>query len=304
MNDGRPIPLKTILEVEHTTTYSYAQPVTFGEHRVLFRPRAAHDIQVLSESIEVSPASDVHWIFDVLSNSVTVVTPREPANTLRIACRFSIVHGGTDHLDLPVEPRAERYPFDYTEEERLDLGALLEPHYPDAEGKLYEWTREFFRDEARPRTKDLLVAMTSRIKSEFQYQARDAEGVQTPEETLALGSGSCRDFTLLMMEAARRLGLAARFVSGYLYDPKLDSGEGVGIVGAGATHAWLQVFIPGSGWVPFDPTNSIFGGSSLIRVAYARDPSQAPPVAGTWFGASGDYLGLTVDVKVRRRAYP
>ena len=107
-------------------------------------------------------------------------------------------------------------------------------------------------------------------------------------------------YRVCAQDEARRLGLAARFVSGYLYDPKLDSGEGVGIVGAGATHAWLQVFIPGAGWVPFDPTNSIFGGSSLIRVAYARDPSQAPPVAGTWFGASGDYLGLTVDVKVRR----
>ena len=300
MNERGRIPENTVLEVEHVTTYRYAQPVTFGEHRVMFRPRAAHDIRVLSDSIEVTPESDVHWVFDVLSNSVTVVTPRVAADTLCIACRFTIAHNAANHLDLPVAPHAERYPFDYTEEERLDLGALREPHYPDSEGKLYEWTREFFRDDVRPRTKDLLVAMTNRIKSEFRYQARDAEGVQTPEETLAYGSGSCRDFTLLMMEAVRRLGLAARFVSGYLYDPKLDSGEEVGIVGAGATHAWLQVFIPGSGWVPFDPTNSIFGGASLIRVAYARDPSQAPPVAGTWFGVGGDYLGLTVDVKVRR----
>ncbi len=302
MTDRREIPAATILEVEHTTTYRYAQPVTFGEHRVMFRPRAAHDIQVLSDSIEVAPESDIHWIFDVLSNSVTVVTPRVAADTLRIECRFAITHNATNHLDLPVEPRAERYPFDYTEEERLDLGALREPHYPDAEGRLYEWTRELFGNDARPRTKDLLVAMANRIKSEFRYQERQAEGVQTPEETLALGSGACRDFTLFMMEAVRRLGLAARFVSGYLYDPKLDSGEEVGIVGAGATHAWLQVFIPGSGWVPFDPTNSIFGGASLIRVAYARDPSQAPPVAGTWFGATGDYLGMSVDVKVRRRS--
>lgn len=295
--------MKTILEVEHVTTYRYARPVAFGEHRVMFHPRAAHDIQVLSASIEVAPESDIHWIFDVLSNSVTVVTPLAPADVLRIDCRFAIAHGATHHLDLPVEPSAQRFPFDYSADERLDLGALLEPHYPDPDGRLYEWTRDFLRDDPRPRTKDLLVSMANPIKSQFRYQARDAEGVQTPTETLTLGSGSCRDFSLLMMEAARRFGLAARFVSGYLYDPKLDSGLGDAIIGAGATHAWLQIFVPGSGWVPFDPTNSLFGGPSLIRVAYARDPSLAAPVAGAWTGVPGDYLGMEVKVEVRRCAF-
>ena len=131
--------------------------------------------------------------------------------------------------------------------------------------------------------------------------ARDEEGTQQPHETLKLGSGSCRDFALLMMEAARRLGFATRFVSGYLYDPALDDGEDSGTVGAGYTHAWLQAYLPGAGWVPFDPTNNLLGGTQLIRVGIARDPSQAAPVSGSWFGESGDYLGMDVSVTVQRR---
>jgi transglutaminase-like putative cysteine protease len=142
--------------------------------------------------------------------------------------------------------------------------------------------------------------MTDAIKSGFRYVERDEEGTQTPDETLKLGSGSCRDFALLMMEAVRRLGMAARFVSGYLYDPALDEGPDEGIVGAGATHAWLHVYLPGAGWVPFDPTNSIFGGSSLIRVAFARDPRLAAPLTGSWFGGAGDFQGMEVKVAVKR----
>ena len=132
---------------------------------------------------------------------------------------------------------------------------------------------------------------------------RHEEGTQPPLQTLALGSGTCRDFALLMIEAVRRLGLAARFVSGYLYDPALDAGAGAQGV-AGSTHAWLQVYLPGPGWVSFDPTNQAQGGTRLIRVAVARHPAQATPVAGSWFGTNGAYLGMDVDVQVRRQAPP
>jgi transglutaminase-like putative cysteine protease len=142
--------------------------------------------------------------------------------------------------------------------------------------------------------------MNQSIRDNFRYAARDEEGTQTPLETLKLNSGSCRDFTLLMMEAARRLGVATRFVSGYLYDPALDGSDSDGTVGAGYTHAWLQAYLPGAGWVPFDPTNNLLGGTHLIRVGIARDPSQAAPISGSWFGESGDYLGMTVSVTVQR----
>lgn len=293
--------MSTVLEVEHVTHYRYAKPVRFGEHRLMFRPRAGHDIQVLDASVAVNVPARIEWMHDTQSNSVTLVTPESTSSELRIECRFRIRHHGVlGASELPLAPHARRWPFDYSADERRDLGAMLEPHYTDPDGRLFEWMRPFLAPAVRPDTRELLVSMADAIKSGFRYAARVDEGTQTPDETLKLGSGSCRDFALLMMEAVRRLGMGARFVSGYLYDPELDEGNDEGIVGAGATHAWLHVYLPGAGWVPFDPTNSIFGGSSLIRVAYARDPRLAAPLTGSWFGNADDFEGMDVMVEVRR----
>ena len=186
-------------------------------------------------------------------------------------------------------------------DERFDLEQYLRPHHDDPGGHLTAWARQFIRTDGLTGTRDLLVKMNEFIRVNFRYAERDEEGTQTPQATLKLNSGSCRDFALLMMEAARRLGIATRFVSGYLYDPALDGGKDAGTVGAGSTHAWLQAYLPGAGWVPFDPTNNLLGGNQLIRVGVARDPSQAAPIAGSWYGEPGDYLGMTVNVVVKRR---
>jgi transglutaminase-like putative cysteine protease len=166
------------------------------------------------------------------------------------------------------------------------------------------WARRFLRTDGPTGTREMLVQMNQHIRDNFTYRSREEEGTQTPLQTLALAGGTCRDFALLMMEAARRLGIAARFVSGYLYDPALDvaaePAAGGGTVGAGTTHAWLQVYLPGAGWVPFDPTNNLLGGYQLIRVAVARDPRQAAPIVGVWYGEKEAYAGLTATVQVRR----
>jgi transglutaminase-like putative cysteine protease len=288
-------------DIVHTTVYRYRQPVTFGEHRVMFRPRDSHDLRVLATDLDVSPEADVRMIQDPLSNSVALVQPLEKADTLQIVCSFTIEHAHSMNLELPLSPSAELFPFSYTTEERYDLEHYLRPYHDDPDGELTAWARQFIRTDGPTGTRDLLVAMNQTIRDKFVYLARDEEGTQQPIETLKLGSGSCRDFALLMMEAARRLGVATRFVSGYLYDPALDDGEDSGTVGAGYTHAWLQAYLPGAGWVPFDPTNNLLGGTQLIRVGVARDPSQAAPVSGSWFGESGDYLGMDVNVTVQRR---
>jgi transglutaminase-like putative cysteine protease len=297
-----------VFAVEHETVYRYAKPVRFLEHRLLYRPRSAHDFDVLASSLEVTPKADVREIQDVFSNSVTLFTPRSEGDTLRVVARFAIRWTGARRVEQPIAPHAERYPFDYTSEERRDLGARLEPHYPDPDGRLYAWTRSFFAREPRPRTRELLERMARRIHADFDYVARDTEGTQAPGETLELRSGTCRDFALLMMEAVRRLGIASRYVSGYLYDPALDrddDGDGVAEVqGAGATHAWLHAYLPGAGWVPFDPTNPKAGQGRHIRVAHARDPGQALPLQGNWYGAAGDYLGMDVRVVVSRLRSP
>ncbi len=294
-------------DITHTTTYRYAQPVTFGEHRVMFRPRDSHDLRVLATDLDVSPESTVRMIQDPHSNSVALVQPLKRATELKIVCSFTIEHAHTNNLELPLSPTAEFFPFAYSVDERFDLEQYLRPHHDDPDGKLTAWARQFIRTDGPTITRNLLVAMNQFIRDEFEYAARDEEGTQSPIRTLELGSGSCRDFALLMMEAARRLGVATRFVSGYLYDPALDEGaaaeestENPTTVGAGATHAWLQAYLPGAGWVPFDPTNNLLGGSQLLRVGVARDPTQAAPVRGSWYGAPDAYLGMDVAVRVRR----
>jgi len=294
-------------DIVHTTVYNYQQPVTFGEHRVMFRPRDSHDQRVLATDLEVSPEADIRLILDAHSNSVALVQPSEPATELKIVCSFTIEHAHSNNLELPLSPSAEIFPFAYGVEERFDLEQYLRPHHDDPGGTLTAWARQFLRTDGPTHTRDMLVQMNQHIRDNFRYVARDEEGTQPPHRTLELGAGSCRDFALLMMEAGRRLGVATRFVSGYLYDPTLDEddkhvdAEDSPTVGAGFTHAWLQAYLPGAGWVPFDPTNNLLGGTQLIRVGVARDPSQAAPVSGSWFGKPDDYLGMTVSVTVKRR---
>ena len=293
-------------DIVHTTVYRYREPVEFGEHRVMFRPRDSHDLRVLATDLEVSPESTIRLIQDPHSNSVALVQPTLPATELRIVCTFTIEHAQSQNLELPLAPWAEFFPFAYTVEERFDLEHYLRPHHDDPGGQLTTWARQFIRTDGPTHTRELLVQMNQHIRDQFRYAARDEEGTQTPLQTLELGSGSCRDFALLMMEAARRLGVATRFVSGYLYDPALDQAAtpgvaaGNGTVGAGSTHAWLQAYLPGAGWVPFDPTNNLLGGNQLIRVGVARDPSQAAPISGTWFGSPDAYLGMDATVQVQR----
>ena len=209
-------------DITHTTVYRYSEPVTFGEHRVMFRPRDSHDLRVLATDLECSPPCDVRMIQDTHSNSVALVTPLEPAAELKIVCTFGIEHAHSLNLELPLAPSAEIFPFAYSVEERFDLEPYMRPHHDDPEGVLTHWARQFMRTDGPTGTRTLLMQMNQFIRDHFGYVARDEEGTQSPLRTIALGTGSCRDFALLMMEAVRRLGMATRFVSGYLYDPALD----------------------------------------------------------------------------------
>ena len=262
---------------------------------MMLRPRDSHDTRLLATKLDINPQpTSVRWLFDVFGNSVAIASFGEPTNLLQIESEIQLEHFESSEPDCPLEPYAETFPFSYSAEEAPDLARLLERQYGDPEHEVDLWAQSFQSNEGRTQTLAMLTAITQSIKQQdFQYMAREAEGVQTPVETLHLHSGSCRDFALLMMEAARALGLASRFVSGYLYTASAENNPNVG---GGATHAWLQIYLPGSGWVEFDPTNSIVGNRDLIRVAIARDPSQAVPISGSWTGKPANYLGMSVEV--------
>jgi transglutaminase-like putative cysteine protease len=288
----------TVLNVRHKTTYVYGRPVEFGEHRLMSRPRDSHDLRLLDTTLVIEPpASALRWMHDVFGNSIAIATFNQAAQQLVFESGFRAEHFPAGPRALEVEAYAAKFPFNYSADDARDLSHTKDRHYPDPEHKIDTWAKAVVERTPGGGTLDVLTAMTEGINGQFKYEERDAVGVQSPLETLELGSGSCRDFAVFMMEASRSLGLAARFVSGYLYDEQLIDGGG-GLVGGGSTHAWAQVFLPGAGWVEFDPTNALIGGRNLIRVAVARDASQAAPLMGSYKGEPTDFVSMSVEVQV------
>ncbi|WPZ36380.1 transglutaminase family protein [Thalassobaculum sp. OXR-137] len=295
-----------VLSIIHRTEYSYREPVRFGEHRLLFRPRDSHDMRLVDSRLKILPASSVRWMHDVFSNSVAVARFDEPAERLLFESVIVVEHYPARAPVFEIDDHARYLPFAYALDDLQDLGRSVVRHHPD-DGAIEAWARSFFTG-AKTETLDLLRGMTKSVRSDFAYRPREEEGVQSPSVTLARRRGTCRDFALLMMEAVRSLGLAARFVTGYVFDPAVESAApvvnsirgGQPIQGAGATHAWVQVYLPGAGWVEYDPTNGIIGGENLIRVGVARDPSQAIPLQGSYFGPAEAFVKMDVCVDVLR----
>lgn len=289
-----------LYEVEHVTTYRYGSRVSFGPHRGMFLPRSGPYGRMLSYSATTNLRSRVRWIIDALSNVVTLIDIDEPGAELTFTFKMRGIHYGVTEADaFPVDERAEAVPVQYTPDEWNDLSGYLRPHADDPDGAVAAWAKSFVVAEQNHAT-DVIRRMLDTIGATFSYQARESEGTQLPGETLRSKSGTCRDYAWLMIEALRRIGFACRFITGYIYDAALDTGGGSGMTGSGATHAWVQVYLPGAGWLHYDPTNRISGGTDLIPVAIARHPGQAIPLQGSWFGNAGDYRGMSVNVAIRK----
>ena len=287
------------LTVTHTTTYRYANPVVFGEHRMMMRPRDSHDLRLLKTALTLHPAASVRWIHDVFGNSVGIARFRQPAEELRVVSMFQAQHFPLPEGSVVIEEYARRYPFSYDVSEAPDIGRLAERHYADPGHLVDGFARRFLEATPGQDTLGILAAITKAIKAEFTYNPRDEMGTHDPVTTLTAKAGTCRDYALLMMETARSLGFAARFVSGYLYDDSKLGDAADTLIGGGVTHAWAEIYLPGAGWVPFDPTNGLISDRNLIRVAVTRDPSQAVPLKGSFIGKAGDFLGMDVSVEIR-----
>ncbi|UHD45798.1 transglutaminase family protein [Aureimonas altamirensis] len=286
----------TIFSVRHLTTYRYARPVHFGEHRVLFRPRDSYDQRLLASSLVVEPEpSGVRWIHDVFGNCIALVQISRPAAALTFDARIRLDHTPQATPDFQINDEALSYPFAYDDEDAPDLALTIRRQYPDENDEVGRWARKFVSPAGHADTGTLLMTLCYAIRESFTYSRRIEAGTQPPAQTLRLQRGTCRDFALFMMEAVRSLGFAARFVTGYIYVADRDGSE---TLGGGSTHAWCQVYLPGAGWIEFDPTNGIVGNRDLIRVAVARDPRQAVPLSGSYKGLASDDLGMAVQVNV------
>jgi len=284
----------SLLTVRHVTVYRYSRQVGLGEHRMMFRPRESHDLRLLKTRLNITPApASLRWLHDVFDNSVAVATFDGSTSELRFESTVTLEHVETTRLEYPLEEYSQNYPFQYSDDELPNLGPALAHHYPSDDVR--RWVGRFLDPSGITGTMSLLRCITLGIKEDFVYTRRSEKGIQSPSETLESRGGSCRDFAVLMMEAVRSLGLAARFVSGYIFVPGREAG---GTVGGGATHAWMQTYLPGTGWIDFDPTNSIVGNRNLIRVAVAWDPKQVLPLWGTFVGPASSFLGMDVTVTV------
>jgi transglutaminase-like putative cysteine protease len=285
-----------LLTIHHKTEYRYVRPVAFGEHRIMLRPRDGHDLRVLASRLDIVPQPmSLRWIHDVFGNSVAIAVFDERSDTLSFTSTVTVDHTPVEEFALTPEDPAYFYPFLYASEEFPDLQHFIMPQYVDPDGALAAWARNFLDEEAPTPTFKILSRMTHGIRETFAYRRRHEHGTQHPLDTLQTGSGTCRDYALLMIEALRQLGIAARFVSGYLF---LAGDRVNGYLGGGSTHAWVQVYLPSAGWIEFDPTNGIVGSRDLIRVAVARDPRQAIPLHGVYLGAADAFREMDVNINV------
>lgn len=290
----------TAFTIRHRTIYRYRRPVALGPHRLQLRPRESRSLRVMSADIAVTPPAALAWANDVFGNAIATVSFSMPADSLIVESHIVIEHQAEPWPVFDIASSAISFPFQYSEGERLDLGALLIPQHPDPDGRLLAWAKGFVRSSPTD-TLSLLKDLNAGITTCISYQSRDDERTQSPLETLDRGRGSCRDIALLLIEAARRLGLGARIVSGYLAE-RSAPGSTIGSTDAGSTHAWAEIYLPGAGWITFDPTNRTMGDFNLIPVAVARDIKQVIPVSGSFIGAPDDFLGMTVEVGVHRVA--
>jgi transglutaminase-like putative cysteine protease len=279
------------LRIEHVTTYHYGSAVTLLPHRLLLRPREGHDIRIESAQLVIAPEHQLKWQRDVYDNSVAQVSFLEPSDRLSISSHVVLQHSQDRPLDFLVADYAVRFPFQYAAAEQSDLGPYLSPIFAEDQPLLRAWLPSFWKPGQVVETYLLLEWINKAIATGFTYEQREQPGVQTPTATLTRRAGSCRDYATLFIEACRYLGLATRFVSGYLY----SSGSGQF---PGATHAWSEVYLPGAGWTGFDSTSGQVVGNQHIAVAVHRHPESVPPVAGAFHAVTPQSPVMDVAVHV------
>jgi len=277
------------LKIVHETEYNYRSPVTFGEHRAMIRPREGHDLHIVSGSLRAEPEANVRWLRDFHDNSIAVLEFLQPGKKLFVGSEVLAELHEADLPEFAVKPLAQEFPFQYPPHEQVDIIPFRVPSYPYDGPAVQEWLLDLYRPGKTVGTAELLDALNTKIFRDFRYERREEVGVQLPCETLSKGSGSCRDYAVFMMEAARHWGFAARFVTGYI---QMEGEQ------HGATHAWTEIYLPGAGWRGYDPTNNKLAGLEHVAVGVGRAQEKTAPLTGTWSGSPDAFLGMHVKVQV------
>lgn len=277
------------IRILHRTEYFYHTPIQLGPHQAMVRPREGHDLHIKGSILEIEPQAEVRWLRDIYGNSIAVITFNEPTQYLRIHSDVTVaVYDDPDAVCL-IDPSAASYPFQCDASEQVELVPYRLPSYPHDSLAIQKWLLDVYRPGQPIETAELLNRLNGRIFESFEYRYRPEYGVQLPCTTLNLGSGSCRDYAVFMMEAARHLGFGARFVTGYI---QMDEGQ------HGATHAWTEIYLPGAGWRGYDPTNNKLVGAEHVSIAVAREQEKASPLAGTWTGPANAFDRMDVSVQM------
>lgn len=271
----------------HRTYYNYSSEVMLGAHSLRLRPRENHELRIETMKLSITPTANLLWHRDIEGNSVATATFSTPITQLVVESEAIIQQYNETPLDFLVADEAVHYPFQYRDADQMVLAPYMTLPDPETSELIKQWIGNIWQENEAIQTYTLLRRLTSYIYENYAYQLREEPGVQTATQTLSLKTGSCRDFAALFMCAASCLGLASRFVSGYLYAPLLAEM-------AGATHAWAEVYIPGAGWKGFDPTIGKIVGPDHIMVAVARLPESVPPIAGSFSGTAKSSLTVGV----------
>jgi transglutaminase-like putative cysteine protease len=277
------------INILHLTEYHYRSQVQLGTHRALLRPREGHDVHVERSDLEIYPQATTRWLRDIYGNSIAVIDFLEPTELLRVQSDVTVALYDDLSPECLLEPYASLYPFQYAAHEQIEIMPYRLPSYPHDGPAVQKWLLDLYRPGQLIETWDLLARLNTRIFESFEYRYRPEYGVQLPCTTLNLQSGSCRDYAVFMMEAARHWGFAARFVTGYI---QMEAGQ------HGATHAWTEIYLPGAGWRGYDPTNNKLAGAEHVSVAVAREQDKASPLSGTWAGSPDAYDHMSLSVQV------
>ena len=278
------------IRITHRTEYHYTRPVALGRHRLVLRPREGHDLRVETMELTIAPAHRLVWSRDVFGNSIAIVDFLEPAELLTIVSDVVVFRTLPFPDQTPHEPWSVPFPVAYDPLEIAFASAYQIAIYPDEMPELKAWTDEVLAGNSKDDAESVVTTIGVAIRERIKYQRRSEKGVQTPLETLRLGSGSCRDMATLMMEALRCEGIAARFASGYL-----DCAASM--AGNASTHAWTEVYLPDLGWRGFDPTTGQPTGLKHVVMGVSNHPRGVMPISGKFTGSSADYRQMVVQVR-------